>query len=257
MAYPSNFLKQVILRLEFAPLAALYSDKKPAYSDEIKEAFPYSMGQQRSQFTFAFGASQHIEQQKVGWQWQHSDSEDDRKRRVITVAPDFFSLEAVGAGTYTGFADFRALFMPAYDKFVAAFKPVEYMRIGLRFINEFVIREDGNALEWGGLLAADIATGVRPSFANGLRMTRSMHQVTALKEDITCVVSYGLHNPDFPNPIVRRQFVLDQDSSVSGGIPEADAKRKIDALYVVGRDIFEASIDAGIRQRMEAGIAGA
>lgn len=253
MAYPSNFLKQVILRLEFAPLAALYSDKKPAYSDEIKDVFPHVKGQQRAQFLVAIGGGPAVEQQKAGWQWQHSDTEDDKKRRVVTVAPDFFSLEAIGKGMYTGFADFRARFVPAYDKFVAAFRPAEYTRIGLRFINEFVIPEEGDALVWDGLLAPDVATGVKPSFANALRMTRSMHQVTGLKDDITCVVSYGLHNPDFPNPIVRRQFVLDLDAAVSGGIPEAEAKPKVDTLYDVGRDIFEASIDAGIRERMGAG----
>jgi uncharacterized protein (TIGR04255 family) len=253
MAYATNFLKQVILRLDFAPLAALYSDKQPAYSEQIKDAFPHVKGQQRSQFVFAIGGASSVEQQKMGWQWQHGDSEDDKKRRLVTVASDFFSMEAIGAGTYTGFADFRHRFVPVYDKFVVALGVREYTRIGLRFINEFLIPEEGDALIWNGLLAADLATGVKPGFANGIRMTRSMHQVTGLKDDISVVASYGLHNPDYPNPIVRRQFVLDLDSSVSGGIAEAEAKRKIDALYDVGRDIFEASIDTGIRERMGAG----
>lgn len=250
MAYPKNFLKQVILRLDFAPLTALYSDKQPAYSEQIKDAFPLVKGSQIAHFVLALGSGAPVEQQKKGWLWQHSDSENDKKRRVVTLSPDYFSLESIGDGTYTGFAEFRQRFVSIYDKFVATFGVPVYTRIGLRFINEFEISEEGDALNWDGLLAADLATGVKPAFARELRMTRSMHQVMGIKDDISCLINYGLHNPDYPNPIVRRQFVLDLDSSVSGEISEAETKRKIDALYEVGRDIFEASIDAGIRQRM-------
>ncbi len=249
MAYPTNFLKTVVLRLDYASLAALHSEKKPAFTEQIKAAFPFSNGSPLMTFQFAFGAGASVEQQKKGWQWIHADAEGDVNRRVVALAPEFFSLESVGIGSYTGFDDFNARFTALYDKFVAAYGVAEYTRIGLRFINEITIPE-GDALDWNGLLAADLVAGVKPTFAANLRMTRSMHQVSALKDDISCLVNYGLHNPDFPNPIARRQFVLDLDTSVSGGIPENETKQKIRLLYAVGKDIFEASIGAGLRQRM-------
>jgi uncharacterized protein (TIGR04255 family) len=251
MPYQTNFLKQVILRLDFAPLSALYSDKRQTFSDEIRAAFPHAKGSQLTSLMFDMGTGSPVEQ-KVGWQWQHSDSENDNSRRIVVLAPNFFALEYKGRGLYSDFVEFRQRFTSVYDKFGAAYRVPEYTRIGLRYINEITL-DEGNALDWDGLLAADLATGVKPAFAESIRMTRSMHQVTGVKNDISCLINYGLNNPDFPNPIARRQFVFDVDSSIEGGIPESEAKRKIDSLYDVGRDVFEASIDNGLRQIMGVG----
>jgi uncharacterized protein (TIGR04255 family) len=251
MAYRRNFLRHVVLRLDYAPLAALHGEKQPAFSAEIHDAFPYVQPNQIMQFQFAIGAGPPVGQQSKGWQWLHTNVEGDGNRRIVGLAPDHLSLDSVGQGTYTNFAEFYATFTAIYDKFMAAYGVAEYTRIGLRFINEITIQE-GEPLDWDGLLAADLVAGVKPQFARELRMTRSMHQVTALKDDITCLVNYGLNNPDFPNPIARRQFVLDLDAYVSGGIPANEAKPKIRSLYSVAKDIFEASIGAGLRQRLEA-----
>lgn len=253
MAYRNNFLKQVVLRLDYTPIAALHSEKQPAFSEQVKDAYPFVKGNQILQIQFGFGAaaSSSVEQQKKGWQWIYTDAEGEINRRGVVLSPEFLALETVGVGAYTSFADFFERFTALYDRFVAAYGVAEYTRIGLRFINEITIPE-GDALDWDGLLAADLVAGVKPGFAAALRMTRSMHQVSALRDDITCLVNYGLNNPDFPNPIARRQFILDLDTSISGGIPENEAKQKIRSLYAVGKDIFEASIGAGLRQRMGA-----
>ncbi|MEP7244115.1 MAG: TIGR04255 family protein [Gammaproteobacteria bacterium] len=248
MPYPTNFLKQVILRLDYAPVATLRSEKQPALSSQLKERFPVVRGQQLAQIIFSAGVSAgaSFEQQKMGWQWLHSDMDD---HRVVTLTPEFFALEYKGRDAYKNFAEFRTELVEVYGKFKAAYGVTEYTRIGLRYINEISIPE-GEALDWDGLISADLITGIKPLFAEPLRMTRSMHQISGIKDDISCLINYGLNNPDYPNPIARREFVLDLDSYIEGGIAEAEAMRKIDSLYAVCKQMFETSIGAGLRQRM-------
>jgi uncharacterized protein (TIGR04255 family) len=247
--YKTNFLKQVILRLDFATLAALQSDKQPEFSTELKKQLPVVRGQQMSQIILSAGgnAGASWAQQNKGWQWTHSDINDNQ---VVTLTPDFFALEHKGNNTYVNFATFRAQLVAIYDKFKAAFGVTEYTRIGLRYINEISIPE-GDAWDWTGLVSQDLVTAVRPAFAGPLRITRSMHQISGIKDDILCLVNYGLNNPDYPNPIARREFVLDLDSYIDGGIAEADTLKKIDSLYAVCKQMFEASIADGLRQRMD------
>jgi uncharacterized protein (TIGR04255 family) len=64
------------------------------------------------------------------------------------------------------------------------------------------------------------------------------------------LVNYGIHNPEFPNPVVRRQFILDTDCSVSGGVASSDIRGKIDELHVLTSEVFENSIDDGLREKM-------
>ena len=247
MPYQTNFLKQVILRLDFAPLAGLQSEKQPEFSTQLKKQLPVVRGQQLSQIILSASANTgaSFAQQRKGWQWVHSDIDD---HQVVTLTPDFFTLEHKG-NTYVNFATFRAQFVDIYNKFKAAFGVTEYTRIGLRYINEIVIPE-GDAWDWDGLVSPDLVIGVKPAFAEPLRIARSMHQVIGSKDDILCLINYGLNNPDYPNPIARREFVLDLDSYIEGGIAEADALKKIDSLYVVCKQMFEASIADGLRQRM-------
>ena len=247
MPYQSNFLTLVILRLDYSPLSVL-GEKPSAFTTELKNHLPVVRGQQRASIVLTAGNSvaPSFEQQQKGWQWSHSDVDD---LRVVSLTTDYFALEYKGIGTYVNYAEFRQFFAPIYNKFKAAFGISEYRRIGLRYVNEVSIAE-GDALDWDNLISPDLVTGVKPAFATPLRMTRSMHQVTGIKDDISCIVNYGLHNPDYPNPITRRQFVLDLDSYVEAGVAEGEALKKIDTLYSLGKEMFETSIGDGLRQRM-------
>lgn len=249
MSYQRNFLTQVILRLDYAPLAALQSERQHDFTTDLKKHLPVVRGQQLSQIILSGSANvgASFTQQKKGWQWTHSDVDD---HQVVTLTPDFLALEQKG-NTYVNFQTFRAQLVTIYDKFKAAFGVTEYTRIGLRYINEIVIPV-GDALDWDGIVSPDLVIGVKPVFTQPLRMTRSMHQVSAIKDDIFCLINYGLNNPDYPNPIARREFVLDLDSYIEGGIGEVDVLKKIDSLYVVCKQMFEASIADGLRQRMGA-----
>lgn len=63
------------------------------------------------------------------------------------------------------------------------------------------------------------------------------------------VFNYGIHNPDFPNTLARRAFILDYDCSKSG-VESGQALETIDKLNRVCETMFEHSIGPDLRGRM-------
>ena len=116
-------------------------------------------------------------------------------------------------------------------------------------MNEFTFAE-GAPLDWEGLVNADIVTGVKAGVLDGLRMTRSIHQLMAVKDDISVTMTYGINNPDFPNPVARRQFLLDLDCFVSGVIEDPVVDRRIDEINALATQLFEYSIENDLRNTM-------
>jgi uncharacterized protein (TIGR04255 family) len=72
----------------------------------------------------------------------------------------------------------------------------------------------------------------------------------ALRDDISVILNYGINNPDYPNPVARRQFILDLDCYVSGVIESGEAEQRIKDVNALAEDVFEHSIEQGLREKM-------
>lgn len=77
-----------------------------------------------------------------------------------------------------------------------------------------------------------------------------MHQLLAVQDDVNLVLNYGLFNTEYPNPIARRNFVLDLDFSISGEIRSGDLLARIADLNQRGENLFESIIENGLREIM-------
>jgi hypothetical protein len=81
-------------------------------------------------------------------------------------------------------------------------------------------------------------------------MARSLHQLIALRGDISVILNYGIKNPEYPNPVARRQFILDLDCYVSGVIESGEAEQQIKDVNALAEYVFEHSIEQGLRDKM-------
>src|SRR5262249_8170703 len=122
-------------------------------------------------------------------------------------------------------------------------------RIALRYINEVTFAQ-GAALDWATYFKPALITSVTAGLPQGMRVAKSMHQFQVFNDDATVLVHYGLNNPDFPNELVRRQFVLDIDAFKTGPIALAEILGCVNALNAVCEATFEGCIDQGLRQQM-------
>lgn len=248
MHYKNNFLTKVIFRIDFNQIARIQAEKKPEFSKSIEAKYPSIKGRPTAQISFTLSQSgSGIDQQDTGMVWDHRSEEKSKK--VITLAPNSLSID-YGKGQYDHYHPFREEVKYVYDNFIDTYKVEEISRIGLRFINEISLTE-GNPLDWNGFINNKLSTSSVAGLLNGMKLIRSMHQLHALYDDISVLFNYGIFNPDFPNPVARKHFILDYDCYLTGGFPSSDILNRLDDLNQVAENMFENSIEIEMRKIME------
>jgi len=248
MRYRNNYLDNVILRFEFPQINALLSTEKPELSETISANFPIVEGKRQDQIAVTVsdtGAS--INKSNLGWQWLCQNNEEGDK--VFAIAPSFMSLEYKNQ-TFDYFPPYLGEFSEIFALFQDRYNVVEFTRLGLRYIN--VIRlDEGNPLEWNELINDNLLSGIGHNLDGDMNLARSMNQFIALKDDISLNFQYGIANPDYPNQVARKEFILDYDCVINGAIPSEEALARVDNLNDVAEHMFEKSISDGLRDLME------
>jgi uncharacterized protein (TIGR04255 family) len=248
MHYRTNFLSHVVFRLDYRRLeAGLSIDVKPPFSARIADIYPVASAKPITLIHLSVGPQgPGIQQQQIAAQWEHRKVSEGT--RVATLTPEFIALE-YGAKDFDNFPPFRDEIQRVYDAFQADYHVAEFTRLGLRYINEIVLPE-GDALDWEGFLNQGLITSVKTYISEGMRPIRSMHQCLMRCDDGTVTVHYGLNNPDFPNPIVRRAFILDFDCAQDQAVAAAEVMPLVGRLNTIAENLFESSIEDGLRERL-------
>lgn len=250
MHYQKNYLTNVILRFDFESLKTLREsikvDVKPEFSARLAPVYSIVLGQPTATLSVNVGPTgSGVNQQNTGIQWNHRKVENGT--RVVVLAPDFLSIE-YGKGDYDHFPPFREEAVTALQALQELYKVPKFTRIGLRYVNDINF-PDGNALDWEGLLAPELITAVRAGKGPDASVVRSMHQIHTREGERDSVITYGLHNSDFPNTLARRSFILDYDCSQT----EVDSVRTlevVDGLNKCCEGMFERSIEKNLRDKM-------
>ena len=246
MHYQNTFLKQVILRLDFARLPSLLTDQETLFTADMRGRYPDVSSNPATLFkVFMAQGGVNFGQDTVGWVRIHKAPEG---ARTVTLAPDFLAIEYAGRA-YQHFDELRAQVAFMLASFRNHFGAVIFTRIGLRYVNEITLAE-GSPLDWDNLINPGLVTSVKAGLLAGLRMARSLHQLVAMRDDISVLLNYGINNPDYPNPVARRQFILDLDCYVSGVVEFAEAEQRIRDVNRLAEDVFEHSIEQGLREKM-------
>lgn len=250
MHYNENYLSNVILKLDFPQVDVLLKEDKPEFSEDIADRFPEATSQQLSQMQFSMqiGQPAGFSQQALGYKWDHRNEPDGKK--VVVLTPTWLSLEYnPGPNAYDHFPEFRENLEAIFAAFTNRYGVEHFTRLGLRYINEIVLPQ-GDPLDWNGLINEQLVTSVKAGEAENTELTRSMHQYSGKRDDISFGFVYGIKNPEFPNSVARREFVLDIDCYVAGVIETGEALDRITALNALCSEIFENSIENGLREIM-------
>lgn len=248
MHYNKNFLSKVILRLDFDPVQELASSNvKPKFSDGIESRFPIANGQPLSQLSVSITPEgTGLEQQLSGMQWSHFKKADGTLFCVL--APTHMSLE-YGLGDYKHFADFKDDAAFVLEALWRSVNIPGIHRLGLRYINEISLPQ-GAALDWDGYIADELISAVKAPSLSGGSLQRSMHQFSARFGDDNLIFHYGIFNPDFPNAVSRREFILDIDCNRPGTIEKSEVLEAVTALNALAENTFEASIGSKMREEL-------
>lgn len=250
MHYQKNFLSKVIFRIDFNSVASsLSSSEKPKFTSKIEERFPLSVGRPVSQLSVSLtpdGAG--IDQKAVAMQWDHTKVAGGTT--LCSLGAEHLSLE-YGPGDYTNYNDFIEDVRCVLDAFSNTFDIKCVNRVGLRYINEISI-PTGNALDWAGYVRSELISSVIETIPNGCALARSMHQVVAKDDDTFIIMHYGIFNPDYPNQVARREFILDFDCYRESQTATTDLLTVVAGLNKTAESFFEYCIEDELRKEMGA-----
>lgn len=250
MHYKKNFLTKVILRLDFGSIPALRGEAPtPEFSKLIEERYPHVIAKPTTTLSVNVGPEgTKVAQEVTGIIWEHRKSQESN--RTVSLSHDFLSAE-YGANEYEHFPEFLNDVGFLLEKFRALYQPASISRIGLRYINEIALNE-GHPLDWDSLINPALIRGVMAVFdKDSMKMLRSAHVLHIKKDDLSLLFHYGLFNSEYPNPVSRRHFVLDYDGSVADQLPFDEVIATFTQLNKLCEDMFEQSIEDGLRAKME------
>lgn len=250
MHYKKNFLTKVIFKIDFGSIVNKTQDDELAskFASGIKENYPNVRSTPLSQVSMKMSPTgSTIQQEIIGKVREHTSKE---KNKILILNPDFLLLEYRDE-IYSHFPEFKDDMDLIYKEFQTVFDIPTFGRIGLRYINEIKFPE-GNPLNWRGFIKDSLVSSTLAGLSNDMKLTRSMHQFMAKHgEDISVLFQYGIFNPEHPNPVSRREFILDIDCFISAKIEKSEIIERLVALNTVAEMIFEDSIDNELRREME------
>jgi len=246
--YRKDFLTKVIVRLDFQSVEKLSGEERPQFSHEISGRYPDVLGKQKNQFRFSMSSDgPDMSHQAQGWTWEHKNNEVGE--RVVEISQTHLSME-YRKSAFDNFDVFNQDFEYIYANFQRLYDVKEFNRLGLRYINEINLTE-GNPLVWDNLINDGLIVGTKAGLQDEMNLVRSMHQLQAIRDEVTILFNYGIFNPDFPNAVARKNFILDIDCFFSGSMDNGEVHGRMQNANRVAEDIFESSIEDGLRKIME------
>lgn len=121
-------------------------------------------------------------------------------------------------------------------------------RVGLRYINNIVIKE-GDAFDWDSFINKNLIS-MMEFFPDKRKISRSIGRMELNKDTYNVQFYYGMANPEYPNPIARKEFILDYDCYSTDEININDVPDVVKALHDEIKRLFESSILDGLRDLM-------
>ena len=237
--YPKNFIKKVIFRVDFAPILSINENLDPKFQESIRSIFPKLEIQAGHQVSTEFRDGKSTSSSSVFNQYILQNESQSKK---LTVSSQFLILEVKD---FQGFEEFKGRVNTIVTNFNTSYKPISIIRMGLRYINEISIK-DGSPFSWDGLINSDLVSLLKSELILKGKTSRIMTQVIYNMEGFNITFSFGIANSEFPNPISRKEFILDYDCSTT----EADFEKLVDILEEYNKNmviLFENSIEDNLR----------
>ncbi|MFW9942557.1 MAG: TIGR04255 family protein [Candidatus Thorarchaeota archaeon] len=247
--YKKNFLKNVIFRIDFSPILIIKKEISSEFQEKIRADLPELEENKSIILTTNVvknkdtGQVQRFEENEISKTWNFLSK--DRNRKVICnheyLAIEFYE--------YLHFEDYIQFVEKVYTSFLNIYKPLEIKRLGLRYINNILIKE-GNPFDFRELISPILTSFVDNFFDNKDDFSRVLSRVNLNKDDFKIIFTFGWYNTDFPEKISRKEFLLDYDCFTEN----IEEKEVVDLVKKFRQQIklyFEKSIDDGLRKLME------
>lgn len=239
-SYKKNFLKQVVLKLDFFnPIETLNNDIPKELSKVIKKFFPVAEAKQfTTQEIKLVPGNSVVTQESTMREWVFHTKEKDASF-TITSKCLFFSYSV-----YKSFPNVLQHYNEICEYIFKTFENIQISRLGLRYINDIELNE-GAPLDWELYLNKKLLSLIK--LIGDKPLARIFHTIEFNFDDYNLRYQFGIPNPDYPSVIKKKNFVMDFDCYSNGLIETAAIPGMLNTFHKKIKEWFEKSITASFR----------
>lgn len=245
--YRKPFLADVVARIDFAfPIVEFDNPLPPNFSSAIRKFFPVLEPNEviaqgfRIDFDPESGArASHEQTKEIEWRFFSTDRD-----KMLSVTRDFI---VISYKSYESFAVLKNDFIGVLQELFKTKPDVQIRRFGLRYINIIDLNEN-QPTKWHIYLNPNLLSIFKVPPDSSL-ISRAFHSLQLnLERDVKMHFQYGMHNPDFPALIRRKQFVLDYDAYFEGLLQSiSEISEYLELFHDNIERLFEGSIKEKLR----------
>ena len=248
MQYENNYLTDVIFRIDFDKPVIGSKKLTDDFYNLIKDVFPKR--------AIVQGTVLHaqIVSQKDGNKFTQSQQKvtnyrfwDESQKKILMLEPST-DINLVFK-VYKNSRELKDVINLIIDATIKVYGDIKNKRIGLRYLNDIVIPE-GNSFDWVPFINRSLISSLDFRLDED-KLTRSMGTMELSRDDHKVLFQYGMYNPEYPNYIAKKAFVLDFDCYIEGMLKNASEIREtVEILQKDEESLFERSIEDGLREKM-------
>jgi uncharacterized protein (TIGR04255 family) len=238
--YSKHFLKQVIFQSSYNVPSI-----KNALDNSLKELCSNITGQQvqEGKNTNVSFAPNQPSTTEINSRWVFFG-----KDIQIVIQHDF--LQVINL-SYSNYSHFHSIIETVFNKLKEVYNP-SLSRISLRYTNNISF-DEGNTFDFKGLINDELLNSLTIFKDQGLRRSIGQMYMNDDEMELATLFTFGFSNSQFPNKIIKREFLLDYDCSVTYTQPTDNITSITEITLKIRNkvnELFEKSILEGLREKM-------
>jgi len=228
-----NFLKQVILRLDL--LGEI--DRSQQVLDDIKrdvtDIFPDFETRDLVSVEMTIDQSQKTTKERRYKSFVFSNNITNNSL-VLEPSAIIFDIKK-----YNNYEEFKGLVQKVIQNLGEQTSSIKVSKTGLRYINQIIINE-GDPFNWINLIKEPLICSLN-FIEDRSELSRSVGVMELNKSDYYVRFQYGWFNSEFPNPIAKKEFLLDYDCYFDNESDVSSIISQINILHEEIKNLFEQS----------------
>ena len=244
--YRRNYLDKVLVRVDLVnPMADIESNFPAEIGKIIKPLFPISEPQKAFHGEIRIMPNEKpvaVETEFTQWTFHGLSRE---KTLIFTPAFIVFTYNK-----YESYGSVREEFDKIFTSVFKYFQDLQPQRLGLRYINKIKI-DSKDPLDWKGFIKSELWSTIYFS-SQPECISRVFHNIEHNYGDYNLRFQFGIHNTDYPQPIRKKEFVLDYDAYSKILTDPKEIVSIFDRFHSAIQTYFEKSITEKLRRRMNA-----
>ena len=228
-----NFLKQVILRLDFLGEINRSQQVLDAIKSAVTDILPEFETRDLVSVEMTIDQAQKTTKEK---RFKSFFLHNNTTNNSLVLEPSaiIFDLKK-----YNNYEDLKGLVQKVILNLGEQSPSIKVSRTGLRYINQIII-DEGNPFDWTELIKEPLICSL-DFIEDRNELSRSVGVIELNKSDYSVRFQYGWFNSEFPNPIAKKEFLLDYDCHSKN---ETDISSIFNQIYILHeeiRDLFDRS----------------